>query len=195
MSHSLPLLFLLLTITLQAAEQPSATAFLKAESDSLRALLAKSKEPKAFLERSRTLFDFAELGRRVLAPEGTAVTKPDLEAFLERFPRLIELSYLHRAERSIRDYPVTFLEEHDQSGDSVVKVSTSTGKRTIEIILFCARPSGVWRIINLEYDTVNLLELYRKQFHRILAKHGMKGLLSRIDTKIVALEKQQRAGR
>lgn len=181
------------------AETIGAQAFMQSEVKRLQGLLSNgtgtSAQATNFLNQSRDLFDFQELGRRTIK-EHLAKAKPaEQKEFLEKFQELIELSYRSKTEKYVKDYPLTFLGEEAQSGDVKVKLKAKTEKHELDIALFLYKTQSAkdaWKIFNVSYDTVNLQEIYRKQFGRIIVQKSFAELLRRIDVKIAALKKKKK---
>ena len=89
--------------------------------------------------------------------------------------------------RSQLEYEVAYVgESAKDSGVSVateVRSSKNGRKQTLSIDYVLHENANAWRVFDLVTDGVGLVENYRSQFNKIIAKEGVAGLLDRMRKK------------
>ncbi len=177
-----------------AAEGPGVKAVRKAN-DTVSALLRQKVAPKSAAEkrlaseisaRLQGFLDVDELGQRALADHWGALSAEKKKQFTALLRGLVEASYV-RALRSNLAYEVRYLGEEAQAG--VLRVSTELHLRkqdrpeVIAVDYLLRAERGSWRAFDLVTDGVGLVENYRAQFNKVIAKEGILGLLERMSKK------------
>ena len=185
-------LTLLFASSLGQAET-KALKFLKSETDKLRVILNDKKPDRnqRFVEYSRNLFDFRELGKRTIPSALDKAGPAERDTYLSKFAELVEATYVHRVEAHLQDYPLTFAEETAKGEDTIVKLITRPKGKDLVIYLSLVKTPKDYRVFNVVYDTVDLLDVYRKQFSRILQKSSLAELIAKIDKKLLTLKKKK----
>jgi phospholipid transport system substrate-binding protein len=135
----------------------------------------------------RGFLDVEELGRRSLGENAKKFDAAGLAEFTRLLREIVEANYL-RALRNQLDYEVRYLGEKAEGGDLRVTTAVKTrgGKgrpRTIDIDYVLHQEGGGLRVFDLVTDGVGLVENYRSQFNRIIAREGAEGLLQRLRKK------------
>ena len=182
------------TATPAAADGPGAKVVRKAN-DTLSALLRQKVAPKSDAEKRlsaeiRTkldgFLDVDELGQRALVDHWASLSAAKKKQFKVLLRSLVEANYV-RALRSNLDYEVRYLGETAQAG--VLRVSTELHLRrkdrpeVIAVDYLLRAERGSWRAFDLVTDGVGLVENYRAQFNKVIAKEGILGLLERMGKK------------
>jgi phospholipid transport system substrate-binding protein len=133
--------------------------------------------------------DIDELGQRALADHWGKLSQPQKKQFLELLRQLVEANYI-RALRGNRQYEVRYLKEEPQGEDIRVYTELTLKKPdktdTISVDYVLRKNKDTWRAFDLVTDGVGLVENYRAQFNKILAKEGFSGLLERMKKKQTA---------
>ena len=169
-----------------------ATSAVRDASETMSSLLrrqvkASSAEEKRLAgqvtQRLRGFLDVDELGKLALADHWDKLEKAQRAEYLELLRTLIEANYI-RGLRANLDYKVTYDRETRRGKDVVVATRIHTkrrGRRVIIEVDYLVRQDGKrWRAIDVITDGVGLVENYRAQFNRIIAKEGFDGLLARM---------------
>jgi phospholipid transport system substrate-binding protein len=192
----LTLILTLLGAPAAGAADGEGTATVKSANQTLQGLLRKNAaagsadEKKLAAELNSKLHGFLdvdELGRRALGENVKKLTPAELEEFTRLLREIVEANYL-RALKSQLDYQVTY-ERESAEGTAlrvVTEVKTQSGKgraRTIGIDYVLHRNAGTLRVFDLVTDGVGLVENYKSQFNRIIAREGTQGLLDRLRKK------------
>lgn len=183
--------------TANAAAEGAATASVRKANQTLSELLRKKADPgsaeekaltKEVTSRLSTFLDVDELGRRALKDHWAKLTEEQKKEFSKLLRELVEANYV-KALRSQLEYAVTYVGETPKdSGVSVATEvrSTKNGrKQTMSIDYVLHENANAWRVFDLVTDGVGLIENYRSQFNKVIAKEGVAGLLDRMRKKKV----------
>ena len=179
----------------EALAEGAATASVRKANQTLNALLKKKVEPGSAEEKAlskevtsklSSFLDVDELGRRAMKDHWEKLTPEQKKEFSKLLRELVESNYV-KALRSQLDYDVAYVGE--SSKDSAVNVateirSTKNGrKRTMSIDYVLHESDNAWRVFDLVTDGVGLVQNYRSQFNKVIAKEGITGLLERMRKK------------
>jgi phospholipid transport system substrate-binding protein len=202
MTRTLRCVWLLLTALFVVAMGPSAaaaegapTATVRQANRTLSELLRKKAAPgsaeekalaKEVTQKLAGFLDVDELGRRALKDHFDKLTADQKKEFSKLLRELVEASYL-KALRSQLEYDVTYMGEAPKdSGVSVateVRAQKNGRKQTISIDYVLHQDQNTWRVFDLVTDGVGLVQNYRSQFNKVIAKEGVQGLLERMRKK------------
>jgi phospholipid transport system substrate-binding protein len=186
-----------LTVPALAADGPATESVRKAN-QTLSELLRKKAAPgsaeekaltKEVTTRLSTFLDVDELGKRALKDHWSKLSEQQRKEFSTLLRELVEANYL-KALRSQLEYEVAYVgEKPKDSGVSVATEvrSTKNGrKQTMSIDYVLHQSANTWRVFDLVTDGVGLVENYRSQFNKVIAKEGVAGLLDRMRKKKVS---------
>ena len=178
-----------------SSAEGAATATVRRANDTLKELLKKKPPPGGPEEkkltsevtaRLGTFLDVDELGRRALRDHWSKLSTEQRREFTKLLRELVEANYL-KALRARLDYQVAYADETTTS--SGVRVATEVHalrngrKQTMSIDYVLHRQNDDWRVFDLVTDGVGLVENYRSQFNKVIAKDGVDGLLARMRKK------------
>jgi phospholipid transport system substrate-binding protein len=162
---------------------------------SVQELLREHAEPGSAAEKklasqvTRSVRDFLDidtLGKRAMRDHWAALSAAQRREFLELLRGLVEANYI-KAMRANLEYEVNYLGEEKQDEHLLVKtevVAQRRGRpRSISIDYLLAREGQSWRAFDVVTDGVGLVENYRAQFNKIIARDGVNGLLDRMRKK------------
>jgi phospholipid transport system substrate-binding protein len=192
------LMLLSLGVSPAWAAEGEATTTVKNANQMLQGLLRKHAAPGSGEEKKlaaelnsklRGFLDVEELGRRALGENAKKFSAAELGEFTRLLREIVEANYL-RALRSQLEYQVSYQRETAEGSAFrvVTEVKTQGGKgtpKTIGIDYVLHRDAGTLRVFDLVTDGVGMVENYRSQFNRIIAKEGSAGLLERLRKKRV----------
>lgn len=135
----------------------------------------------------RGFLDAEELGRRAMVDHWDALNAEQRTEFIQLLRGVVELTYI-RALRTQLEYEVRYVSEQAQDAHLLVKTDVSAtrkGRRHVIGIDYVLRQEGdKWRVYDVITDGVGLIENYRGQFNKIIAKEGVSGLLVRMRKKL-----------
>jgi phospholipid transport system substrate-binding protein len=148
--------------------------------------------PEAELERAEVrklvgeFLDYNELARRSLARHWDTLTPKQRTEFSETLRQLVERSYLKQVHGS-PNYNIKYEKEEKVGNEATVDATlhtTSRGKK-VEIALqykMIGR-DGHWVVYDVLTDEQSMLENYRAEFNKIIAKDGFDGLMTKMRDK------------
>jgi len=181
-----------------ALAEGAATASVRKANQTLSDLLRKKAAPGSAEEKALTkevtnklssFLDVDELGRRALKDHWSKLSDEQKKEFSKLLRELVEANYV-KALRSQLEYEVNYVGEAPKdSGVSVateVRSTKSGRKQTMSIDYVLHQNASAWRVFDLVTDGVGLVENYRSQFNKIIAKEGVTGLLDRMRKKKLA---------
>ena len=165
-----------------------------APSDQTRATIEKVltilKDPAAKSERRERLrqviypsFDFAEMAKRSLGAHWQRRNPTEQQEFVKLFTDLVESSYVDAIESYNGEKVVVANEKQDKDFAEVnTKITTKKGEEfAIDYKLHQA--SGSWKIYDAVIENVSLVNNYRSQFNRVIAKSSYEDLMTKMKEK------------
>jgi len=194
----LTILFVAVPAAAHAADGPGTKA-VKAANESISAQLktkaapgsdAEKKAAAKVTESVRGFLDIDELAKRALADHWAKLTKAQQDEYLAVLRGLIEDNYI-KGLRANLEYTVAYKGE-TKNADKTVLVNTEvTSKRRgrpikIAVDYVLVENGGKLRCFDIKTDGVGLVENYRAQFNKIIAKDGFDGLLAKMKKKRAA---------
>jgi phospholipid transport system substrate-binding protein len=182
-------------LALARAEQGPGSARVRAVNQAIVALLRQKPEAGSAAEKqvtaeiSKTLGGFLDvetLGQSALVDHWGKLSRAQQNEFSKLLTSLVEDSYV-RALRSNLDYDVEYQGETLRGADRVVATEVTAlrnGRPQTISIEYVLRPSrGTLRAVDVVTDGVGIVENYRGQFNKIIAKEGFGGLIERMRKK------------
>jgi phospholipid transport system substrate-binding protein len=183
-----------------AAKDGAGTQAVKKANDTIAGLLKQKPAPGSAEEKKlaakvttsvREFLDVDELGKRALADHWAKITPAQQSEFLRLLRALIEDNYVKGLRANV-DYQVVYTgEETRVDGATLVKTEIRTKRRgrplTIKVDYVLVSAGGGLRATDVVTDGVGLVDNYRAQFNKIIAKDGFDGLLAK-------MKKKQEAG-
>lgn len=174
------------------------TKFLQKQVDGVRALLAVQVKPgtpeasqsddklKAIID---PVMDFERLSENALRKHWPTLEDAQKKRFVDLFRALVFHSYLKKIRSANEQYTIAY-EDEEPKGRKAAAVTAiaKTKKAEIELVFhLIAAKGGLWVAEDVVIDEVSLVENYREQFNRIIAKDGFEALLKKMGDKLVDL--------
>ena len=165
-----------------------------APSDQTRVTIEKVltilKDPAAKSERRERLrqviypsFDFAEMAKRSLGPHWQRRSSAEQQEFVKLFTDLVESSYVDAIDSYDGEKVVVANEKQDNELAEVnTKIVTKKGEE-FRVDYRLHQTSGSWKIYDAVIENVSLVNNYRSQFNRVIAKSSYEGLMSKMKDK------------
>jgi phospholipid transport system substrate-binding protein len=188
------LMWLSLAAPAFAAEGPGVTAVRRAN-ENVTALLKQKPEPGSEAEKRlvaqigaelQSFLDVDELGQRALRDHWKSLNASQRKQFLTLLRELVEGNYL-KAMRSNLSYEVSYLKEEEKEGSrwvsTEIQLERNGRPETMSVDYALRKEGDSWRAFDLVTDGVGLVENYRAQFNKIIAKEGFSGLIERMRKK------------
>jgi len=149
--------------------------------------------PEAELERAEVrklvggFLDYGELARRALARHWDTLTPKQHEEFTETLRQLVERNYLRQVHGNA-NYNIKFEKEEKAGNEATVDATLHTisrGKKVdIALEYKLLGKEGKWAVYDVLTDEQSMLENYRAEFNKIIAKDGFDALLKRMKKKL-----------
>lgn len=172
------------------------TQAVKIANETIAKLLRQSAAPGSEAEKQlsvqvtssvRELLDVDALGRRALVDHWSKLSPEQQTRFSTLLRNLIEANYI-KGLRANLQYEVVYTGEKKRGDDLVVTTEVKTQRRgrpyTIGVDYVLRQDAGKWRVFDVITDGVGLVENYRAQFNKIIAKEGFDGLIARMQKKL-----------
>ncbi|MEE2789046.1 MAG: ABC transporter substrate-binding protein [Myxococcota bacterium] len=189
--------FVLLAMSVTALAGPP-TQFIQSQVRDVRALLAikvvdgspQAAEVDGKLSRLiDPLLMFDRMSENALRAHWASLTAPQRAEFVTLFRALVFRRYLNRIRSADEAYTIDY-EGEEAKGRKAASVSAvaKTKKAEIELVFHLLTTNGrTWVVEDIVIDEVSLVENYREQFNRIIAKDGFLTLLQKMADKLVRI--------
>ncbi len=133
------------------------------------------------------LLDYPELARRALGRHWEGRTEAERREFSELLEKLVARSYQENLQRTL-SFEVDYVGAEPGSDGVVVKTRARDRRnrraQAVEIDYSMRKVGEAWRVYDVHTDGVSLVENYRGQFNRIIARDGFAGLLQKMRTRL-----------
>jgi phospholipid transport system substrate-binding protein len=140
----------------------------------------KSERRRRLREAIHRRFDFAEMARRSLGAEWRRRSPEEQKEFTVRFTDLFEDAYLDLIE-SYSGEKVEYLKNRTENDFAEVDTKLIDGKgREFFITYRLHNVNGDWKVYDVVIDHVSLVNNYRVQFTRVLARSSFQELLNKM---------------
>jgi len=176
------------------AKAGTAADQLKGSIESIRAILMDPtlKGDSSKLQRWAKLrrvvysrFDFDEMAKRSLGTEWKKRTAEEKKEFVQLFAALIETAYLDKLD-SYNGENVRYVNERQDS--QISEVSTKLVDNRGEEFALDYRlhnVNGDWKVFDIVIENISLVNNYRAQFKRVLAKSSYRELVQTMKEKVL----------
>ncbi|MEJ7602033.1 MAG: ABC transporter substrate-binding protein [Kofleriaceae bacterium] len=168
----------------------------KSATDTIATLLKQKVTPNSKEEKDltakvtvsvRDFINIDQLGKRAMADQWAKLSKPQQTEFLSLLRALIEENYV-KGLRGNLQYTVDYTgETTDKAGNVVVTTKVNTKRKgrpySIAVDYVLVKDGDKLRAWDIKTDGVGLVENYRTQFNKIIAKDGFAGLMAKMKSK------------
>ena len=128
-------------------------------------------------------FNFAEMAKRSLGPNWTRRTPQEQEEFVRLFTELLERAYADIIETYL-DEKIVYLAEKVDAGYADVNSKVVTTRGEEYSINYRAQLVGAeWKVYDVVAENISLVNNYRSQFSRVIAKSSYEELVRRMKDK------------
>jgi phospholipid transport system substrate-binding protein len=153
---------------------------------------AKDKINQQVTRELGGLLDIGLLAERSLVDHWEKMTPQQRADVVATLKAIIEKNYLSQLRGNL-EYRIDDLGEEPKDGNVKVKTAIRAekhGRPTKILVDYTLRPEGAsWRVFDVITEEVSILNNYRSQFNRIIAKEGVDGLIAKMKAR---LEKARR---
>ena len=134
----------------------------------------------------RDFLDIDMLGRRAMRDHWAKLTPAQRTTFMKLLKQLIERNYVQGLRANL-DYRVSYTGEKVDGDHRVVTTEIHTRRHghpyVVEVNYVLAKDDGHWRAFDVVTDGIGLVDNYRAQFNKIIARDGVNGLIQRMQKK------------
>jgi len=185
-------LLLALCVYPYAANAGAPTDQLKQSVEKVQTILSdKSLKGEAKLQERReklrevmnARFDFEEMAKRSLGPEWQKHSPEEQKEFVEAFKGLLEAAYFDKLE-SYNGEKVRFGNERQDQDVTQVDTKITDSKGQDYSVNYRLRDvNGDWKVFDVVVENISLVNNYRSQFTRVLAKSSYQDLVQAMNQK------------
>ena len=130
-------------------------------------------------------FDFGRMSRRVLGKRWKKSSPEQRTRFVSAFRSLLVRTYA-TVLNEYRGQTVTYLDPVARKKDNEIvipMVVELAGNRSVRVAYAMHQDGADWKVFDVSVDGVSLVTNYRSSFRSEIARHGIDGLTTRIETK------------
>jgi phospholipid transport system substrate-binding protein len=135
--------------------------------------------PARAMELVFSRFDFSEMTKRSLGRHWGALAPADQREFVSAFTQKLLVAY-GRTVRTSGDERIQFQNEVIDGNDAKVKTKVVSNGDELAIDYHLHAIDGQWKVYDMVIDHVSIVNNYRAQFDRVIAKSSVKELLQRM---------------
>jgi phospholipid transport system substrate-binding protein len=122
-------------------------------------------------------FDFAEMARRCLGTQWEKRTPAEREEYVKLFVAMLARSYIGGI-RDYKDSTVLYTRELNDANRAEVNTRiVSSGAKDLLVTYKMHFVEQDWKVYDVIIDHVSLIDNYRVQFHRVIARSSFEGLI------------------
>jgi phospholipid transport system substrate-binding protein len=138
-------------------------------------------------------FDTQELAQRALGGNWQKLTDEQQREFTSLFIELVKMSYSDTLKRYSKDSQVSFDQERIEGDQAEVqtRISSPAQSAPFSVAYRLHLEGDGWLIYDVVAENVSLVQNYRNQFARIMAKSSGAGLLEALKQKVAELKAAQ----
>ncbi len=187
----IPTFVLFLALSTVAFADPAAQGWVKAQRTELVAALKKGgsaktdKKVEGIVDR---MLDYQTLAQDSLGRDWKKHTPEEQKKFSELLTLLVRRAYRKNLDKTLVDYEVTYTQvETSKKGVKVYTVAKNRKKKREEptqIDYLVHQVNGKWQIRDVVTEGSSMVRNYRRQFRKIIKKHGFDELLKRMQKKL-----------
>jgi phospholipid transport system substrate-binding protein len=139
---------------------------------------AKAQERRQHLkEIISSRFDFSEMAKRSLGPHWQKRTPEEQKEFVQLFTGLLEQAYLDNIQ-SYNGEKVRFVNERQDQDLAEISTKIINNKGEEAALNYRLRnTNGDWKVFDVAIEDISLVNNYRAQFNRVLARSSYAELL------------------
>jgi phospholipid transport system substrate-binding protein len=177
------------------AGDPPATAAVRKANTEMTTLLTQKVAAGSAAEKAlatkvtaavRALIDVDELGKAALVNHWSKISAAEQTEYLSLLRTVIEGEYIKGLRANVA-YTVSFKGEAAQGADTVVQTEIAATRKgrpfKISVDYVVRKVGGSLRAYDIKTDGVSLVDNYRAQFDKLMAKGGISNLLSKMRKK------------
>jgi phospholipid transport system substrate-binding protein len=173
---------LLTLVSASGATASEATAQLSATINEFVKILElrQSGLPDKALKLIQSRFDFSEMAKRSLGPHWTTLNANERREFVDAYTQML-LRFFGRSVRAAGDETIEYQREVRDGILASVETKVVSGSRDDFAIDYRLHDiDGQWKVYDMVIDHISIVNNYRAQFERVIAKSSVQDLLQRM---------------
>jgi ABC-type transporter MlaC component len=180
------------TVAQPAKAGPGTTA-VKTANDTINGLI-KKKAPAADVTKAvRSILDIDALGKAAMVNQWSKLKPAEQTDFLKVLRDLIEANYVN-IQKANAEYTTEYTgESTNKDGHIVVNTKVKAQRKgrpfTLAIDYVLVKNGANLQVFDVITDGVGLVENYRQMFDKIMKDKGFTGLMDKMKTKLVEIQK------
>jgi phospholipid transport system substrate-binding protein len=136
--------------------------------------------PDKALKLINSRFDFSEMTKRSLGPHWNALEANEQQEFIDAYTQMV-LRFFGRSVRAAGDETIQYKREVRDGILASVETKVVSGSRDDFAIDYRLHDiDGQWKVYDVLIDHISIVNNYRAQFERVIAKSSIKDLLQRM---------------
>jgi phospholipid transport system substrate-binding protein len=136
--------------------------------------------PDKALKLINSRFDFSEMTKRSLGPHWNALDTSEQQEFIDAYTQMV-LRFFGRSVRAAGDETIQYKREVRDGILASVETKVVSGNRDDFAIDYRLHDiDGQWKVYDVLIDHISIVDNYRAQFERVIAKSSIKDLLQRM---------------
>jgi len=136
--------------------------------------------PDKALKLINNRFDFSEMTKRSLGPHWNALDANEQQEFIDAYTQMV-LRFFGRSVRAAGDETIQYKREVRDGILASVETKVVSGSRDDFAIDYRLHDiDGQWKVYDVLIDHISIVNNYRAQFERVIAKSSVKELLQRM---------------
>ncbi len=136
--------------------------------------------PDKALKLINSRFDFSEMTKRSLGPHWNALDANEQQEFIDAYTQMV-LRFFGRSVRAAGDETIQYKREVSDGILASVETKVVSGSRDDFAIDYRLHDiDGQWKVYDVLIDHISIVNNYRAQFERVIAKSSVKELLQRM---------------
>jgi len=124
-------------------------------------------------------FDFSEMSRRSLGSHWQALNVKEQREFIDAYTQMI-LRFFGRSVRSAGDESIQYKREVRDGIHASVETKVVSASGNFPIDYWLHDINGQWKVYDVVIDNISIVNNYRAQFERIIAKSSVQDLLQKM---------------
>ena len=124
-------------------------------------------------------FDFSEMTKRSLGRHWLRLAPNEQREFVNAFTQRLLITY-GRTVRTAGDERIQFQNEVVNGHEATVKTKVVSGGEDLPIDYLLHAIDGQWKVYDMVIDNVSVVNNYRAQFDRVIARSSVKDLLQKM---------------
>jgi phospholipid transport system substrate-binding protein len=132
------------------------------------------------LKLIQSRFDFSEMAKRSLGAHWTTLNANERREFVDAYTQML-LRFFGRSVRAAGDETIEYQREVRDGILASVETKVVSGSRDDFAIDYRLHDiDGQWKVYDMVIDHISVIDNYRAQFERVIAKSSVKDLLQRM---------------